>query len=248
MKKLFEHKEQIQLELNGMYIPVNVHYEFRKNVRVSLGKKAVNFRMPLGLSSSQKKEYWQWCKDYLLKNIQTVKDLYITKDYQNGDIIHTTLKDYLLKIEKTTNQSHSAKIIKKDDQLIIFLRINQEDKNYNKAIKSLISRVIASNQINYITERLHNINQEFFKVPVDAVKLKYTTSRWGSCSSKGNINLSTRLLLLPQEIMDYVIIHELAHRKEMNHSPRFWTWVAQAMPNYKEKERWLKKHGKEFDF
>jgi len=95
---------------------------------------------------------------------------------------------------------------------------------------------------------VHELNERHFQQPIDQVRLKYNHSNWGSCSNKGNINLSTRLLFAPPEVIDYVIIHELAHRLEMNHSPRFWKLVADAMPNYREQERWLKEHGKGLGF
>ncbi|MCB0682671.1 MAG: M48 family metallopeptidase, partial [Saprospiraceae bacterium] len=65
---------------------------------------------------------------------------------------------------------------------------------------------------------------------------------------KRNINLSTRLLFAPPKVIDYVIIHELAHLVEMNHSRRFWDLVAAAMPDYEEQEKWLKKFGHRCDF
>ena len=67
-------------------------------------------------------------------------------------------------------------------------------------------------------------------------------SRWGSCSSKKNLNFSYRLMLTPGDVIDYVIIHELAHLKHMNHSKNFWNQVESMMSNYKEKEKWLKKN------
>ena len=68
-------------------------------------------------------------------------------------------------------------------------------------------------------------------------------TRWGSCTSKGNLNFNCLLLLCPEEVMDYVIVHELCHRKELNHSARFWAEVERVMPDYREKRRWLKKEG-----
>ena len=76
----------------------------------------------------------------------------------------------------------------------------------------------------------------------------FNSSNWGSCSSNKIINLSTRLLFAPPEVIDYVIIHELAHLVEANHSKRFWDLVASKMPNYKEQEQWLKTHGRHLDF
>ena len=82
----------------------------------------------------------------------------------------------------------------------------------------------------------------------NTVILKYLNSRWGSCSVKGNINISLRLLLAPMEVVEYVILHELCHLQEMNHSARFWHLVASYMPNYKNQERWLKENGHLCDF
>ncbi|MDR0810744.1 MAG: M48 family metallopeptidase [Paludibacter sp.] len=63
------------------------------------------------------------------------------------------------------------------------------------------------------------------------VKIQQSKTRWGSCSSRKSINLSLYLLLLPQELIDYVILHELCHTKEMNHSPRFWQWMDKVTDN-----------------
>lgn len=100
-----------------------------------------------------------------------------------------------------------------------------------------------NNLINLVSE----INDKTFGFSYNSVRLKYLKSRWGSCSGKRNINLSLRLLLLPDEIRDYVIIHELAHLREMNHSKAFWSLVEQHDPNYREHEKWLNKNGHLYD-
>ncbi|WP_187648529.1 M48 metallopeptidase family protein [Nitrosophilus labii] len=68
----------------------------------------------------------------------------------------------------------------------------------------------------------------------------YTPRRWGSCSSKKNLNFSYRLIMAPKDVIDYVIIHELSHLTYMNHSKYFWTLVSKRCPNYIEYEKWLK--------
>ncbi len=70
-------------------------------------------------------------------------------------------------------------------------------------------------------------------------------TRWGSCSSTGNLNFNWRLILAPPAVLDYVVIHELAHRRELNHGPRFWALVAAHCPDYRAHQRWLKAHGGE---
>lgn len=83
------------------------------------------------------------------------------------------------------------------------------------------------------------------KIGVDygRVTIRNQKTRWGSCSAKGNLNFNCLLMLAPEDVLDYVVIHELCHRKEMNHSPRFWSEVAKIMPDYKNSKIWLKENG-----
>jgi predicted metal-dependent hydrolase len=76
----------------------------------------------------------------------------------------------------------------------------------------------------------------------NALLIRGQRTRWGSCSPTGNITLNWKLLMAPQEIVDYVIIHELAHRKYMNHSRKFWQFVERFCPRWKECRKWLVKH------
>lgn len=78
---------------------------------------------------------------------------------------------------------------------------------------------------------------------VRKVTIRNQRSRWGSCSSTGHISLNFRLLLMPDPVREYILIHELMHMRQANHSIRFWRLVEAACPAFREAERWLKKHG-----
>ena len=80
---------------------------------------------------------------------------------------------------------------------------------------------------------------------VNDVVIKDTKSRWGSCSSLNNINYNWRLALAPQEVIDYIVAHEVSHLAHQDHSEEFWECVATLCPNYETGQEWLKQHGKE---
>lgn len=225
-------------------MPVKIYRELRNNVRASIGKKAVILRMPLQLSARQQEEQLKWFTDWVKHQFKGDTGLqlrFFGKDYQNGDKLKVGRKTYLLQIEYTNNRTHQASLKKG----IIYLQLSKGDApaHLQKAIKHLLSRVIGQDFMPEIHRRVMQLNRRYFKKEIRSINLKYNQSNWGSCSSKGNVNLSTRLLFAPDEVINYVIIHELAHLIELNHSSRFWKLVAEAMPDYKEKEIWLKEYG-----
>ena len=83
-------------------------------------------------------------------------------------------------------------------------------------------------------------------VSYGTVTVREQKTRWGSCSAKGNLNFNWKLALMPEEILDYLVVHELAHRVEMNHSPAFWAVVAEEIPDYKTRREWLRQNGAKF--
>ena len=77
------------------------------------------------------------------------------------------------------------------------------------------------------------------------ITIRNQKTRWGSCSGKGNLNFNCLLMLMPDEVVDYVVVHELCHLIEMNHSKAFWLQVEKVLPDYRERRKWLKEHGNE---
>lgn len=115
-------------------------------------------------------------------------------------------------------------------------------KNKEKAVLDAIQIFYKQEAEQYFTEKLPYFAQEL-GVKYKKFTVKNQSSRWGSCSVDGNINLNSQLMLAPKDVIDYVIVHELCHLKEMNHSPAFWHHVASICPNYKILRDWLKRNG-----
>ena len=97
------------------------------------------------------------------------------------------------------------------------------------------ARRVISERVSHFAQ-LHGFNY-------NAIRISGAKTRWGSCSSKGNLSFTWRLVMAPVDVIDYVVLHELAHLREPNHSPKFWKLVATMMPNYTVYRRWLKQNG-----
>ncbi|MGI6527552.1 MAG: M48 family metallopeptidase [Caldicoprobacterales bacterium] len=119
--------------------------------------------------------------------------------------------------------------------------IEQQEKAAAKLTTEEIQQ-LADKALKVIPERAA------YYAPVVGVKygkisIRNQKTRWGSCSSKGNLNFNCLLMLTPPDVIDYVVVHELCHLKEPNHSARFWSEVARVLPDYNSSKEWLKING-----
>lgn len=135
-------------------------------------------------------------------------------------VLNSTIQKFVLK--------HESWIQKK---------LNQT-KNYKKITDSEKRELICKAK-KYIPERVKFLASEHWFC-YNRISITSAQKRWWSCSSNRNLNFSYRLILTPKDVIDYVIIHELAHLKYMNHSKQFWKLVENMMPSYKDKEKYLK--------
>ena len=104
-------------------------------------------------------------------------------------------------------------------------------------------RKLADKALEYIPGRVAYFSKQV-GVNYGRITIRNQKTRWGSCSSKGNLNFNCLLMLTPPEVIDYVVVHELCHRKEMNLSKAFWNEIAKILPDYKRQVQWLRNEGR----
>jgi predicted metal-dependent hydrolase len=249
MKKRIKSIKTDTFELNGNKYLVKIHYENRSNSTVSIGKRAIHIRIPSSLSREDRLKQLMKMKMWAINKLKENPNLLrkeVQREYNDGDILKVGDKEFILNIDYKSKKGSSGKLI--DDRIYLSISNNLSKEEKNKHISVLLSRCIASIRLPILKEKVESLNQKYFNQKINNIFFKYNKSNWGSCSGSGNINISTRLVFAPEEVLDYVCIHEIAHLIEPNHSKRFWELVERAMPSYREKEKWLNENGNKCNF
>lgn len=141
----------------------------------------------------------------------------------------------------------NAFVQEKDDWIRAHLQQMAEKKRLweqyrEQALSKEELQELATQAMKLIPQKVHYYAQ-IIGVTYGRITIRNQRTRWGSCSGKGNLNFNCLLLLMPEEVLDYVVVHELCHRKEMNHSARFWEEVEKILPDYRQRRKWLKDNG-----
>ena len=239
------------VDIGGHKIPFKIIEERRNGVRVALASKHVILRVPkVFLFNTDVKKHVDWAINWI-KQLQisnpTVLDKYKQlKSYSHGDSFTIGKHNFTLAITKENRETGKIRLNK--DQVIQVFIPHDGDYDQQKLIRNLLIKFAQRYFEPIIAERVKYYNDLYFQKPINTVKLKYNKSNWGSCSTGKNLNFSVRLFFAPDAVIDYVVIHELAHLIEMNHSDRFWQIVEKIMPTYQKAEKDLKVNGGNYYF
>lgn len=226
-------------KIDNVLIPYSIHLEYRKTVRNGVARTKATLRLPHNFGNKNINKYHQlfleWLEKEYYKNPEAFSRFVTSIKRVDNIIIYD--QNYLLKYsDKPTETLYQGKIDKVRKELYFRLPKHPE----RQIFQSLVSDIIKDHFIFEIIQETDEVNKKHFNFNYRNVSLRYSKGRWGSCSSQSTLNFSTKLLLTPKEVRQYVIIHELAHLRELNHSKKFWSLVETACPNYQQHEQWLK--------
>lgn len=193
-------------------------------LKISKGKLVIVSRKEL--SPRRYQHIIKTNEDWILKALNKTK---ATVTLWQKDSIQIAGQDYQLEFA----EHHDFEV----DQTRFKILMQQTEGAKEALLKWLrrAAKQVLRNRIEHLAAH-HGFNY-------NRLTIRDQATRWGSCSSKKNINLSWRLVLAPTKVADYVIIHELAHTVHMNHSKDFWNEVSRSMPDYKTYRSWLKRNG-----
>ena len=183
-------------------------------------------------------------------------------------MIKMKIGEYNVEVRRSKRKSAAIKITA-DMQIVVFVPLYVSDNEIERMViskskwidehmlkvqstideRSKLEKItfeqlkeLADQAVEYIPKRVkYYAEKENFIY--NKITIKNLVSRWGSCSTKGNLNFNCLLMLTPDYVIDYIVVHELCHLREMNHSEKFWAEVEKIIPDYQRAELWLKQNG-----
>lgn len=170
--------------------------------------------------------------DWILSRLAKCLQVRAAPDIENGDSIPFLGRDLTLRVSPTIDDFTTIRL--DGDDLLVKLAPSHD---LNLLLPRWYHREAAG-----VIERLADSFSKSIGVSYQRLTIRGQRSRWGSCSAKRNLNFNWKLMMAPAAVLDYVIIHELCHLKEMNHRKAFWALVAQFSPKWREHKKWLKDH------
>lgn len=238
-----------EMRVEGLAFPVVVSHERRRDARATIGRRGVLIRLPAGESIT-------WCDrqvDSLLhwaaRTIGRDPDRFRIRpprSYRHDQRLSIAGGEFRLHLEHADRATNAVRLGEVDltgcRTLRLILAAGQSDEQRDHALPRLVSRGLALAKEPELRGQVEDLNDTYFRRPLGSVRYRYARSRWGSCSERGNISIATRLLLATPEVFEYVLVHELAHLVELNHSPRFWRLVECVVPDFRAHQAWLRRH------
>ena len=223
-------------------IPVEiVRTDRRKTVAFSVIEEQVRIVVPKRLSEKriqqliQRKTPWIRRKLQIQSTIPPVR----SKEYVSGESFTYMGRNYRLKVLE--GSADGVKL--ENGQLVVRIPKNIQGKKKTDRVEKQLKHWYINHAQEKMTEKTRRY-AEILGVKPDTVAVRDYKSRWGSCSVKGEIKYNWKIIIAPNHIIDYVVVHELSHMRHPNHSRDFWRYVGRVIPDYRECREWLKENGR----
>ena len=230
-------------EVDGHPLEV-VRTNRRKSASIKIENGQVKVIIPKTLSNKALNQLIQKKTPWIRKKLKEHSEItpMKPKEYVSGESFAYLGKNYRLKL--TGNDSGEVKL--KGGQLVLGVDKSLAEDDWRGFVRDRL----VDWYISHAESRLREKTARYAKilgVKPQSITVKDYKSRWGSCSSKGDISYNWKIIIAPHHIVDYVVVHELCHLIHHNHSPEYWKVVEKVVPDYKDCREWLKENGTKLD-
>lgn len=231
----------MEIKAGSGIVPVAVIRSRRKTYEIRITSQGeLQFRAPLKMTDKRIREALEERSEWIRRKLEAVRSSVLNhapRRFATGEAYPFMGKEHLLHIVENPQKARVTVAYETGVFRITAPAHNPEE------IRSALEKWCKRQAANILPERVR-LHEARMGLKAIQVTVKDQKKRWGSCSSRGNINLNWRLILMPPEVMDAVVIHELAHLVHPNHSAQYYTYLSRYNPAYKEHDKWLKGQGK----
>jgi predicted metal-dependent hydrolase len=214
----------------------------KKSASIQLDGELVKVSVPQTLSDKRVRELITQRTPWIKTKLRELSERpeFKPKEYVSGETFPYLGKNYRLKVV----QGDDCLVRLKNGRFIATISNSDDPQSLVKELMSEWYQNQAEMRLREKTERLAKV----VDVAPRSLAIKTYKSRWGSCSARGDITYNWKIILAPHRIVDYVVVHELCHLLEHNHSARYWKHVERYVPNWRDCKDWLHKNAVSFDF
>ena len=217
-----------------------IEYDIRKSERASRSRidvdlSGVTVVIPEG-KNLEPEEFLHEKKDWVLDKQKEIENYWARipeREFEEGETFPYLGEEY----ELSFTPGNRFDIV--DGRIMI-----PEEKANDSSLKDVIEELYREKAREKILEIIGEYREEL-DVDFNKLYIRNQKTKWASCSSKNNLSFNWRLMMAPEKVLEYVVVHELLHLKEPNHSDRFWSLMEDVMPDYRERRRWLKENSPE---
>ena len=229
---------EIPIEIKSYKNSKSIKFYFKGNILKVTKPKRLSTKVLIEILKQEEEKIYNKYKDILASEVNTIKQ------WTTGEKFFFKGEKFTIIREHRNTNRIEINLNLEQKQIIITVPENLNQQQAKTYIDKLIKKLLKTNSEAVIAERLPYWSK-ITEIDYNEVKVRDATTRYGSCMpSKKNLYFSSRLIMLPQDKIDAIIVHELCHMKHKNHSKDFYDLVSKYIPNYKEIDKWLKINGK----
>ncbi|MFB5197198.1 M48 family metallopeptidase [Neobacillus sp. KR4-4] len=222
------------------YLGQNMSFELVYTKRESLGiiidvYGNVQVQAPRGTTDERVLQLIEEKWDWIQQKSKEMKDRLLgqkVKIYDHGEIFLYLGKEYPIKITQDINTIQDY-VVFEEDMLKIYVK-QLEDAKIKQALKRFYYQ-----ECKKLVERSIRSYQKHFNTKPRSIRISDNNSNWGTCDSRKQLTFNWKLAMAPQQVIDYVVVHEMCHMVHLNHDRSFWRLVGKILPDYEERENWL---------